>query len=166
MEEPRNVYWVPVRRKHNQEPAYTGAAAFATAATPTTSTLSRRQVVSGLEANKSSTSASTMAAVIFFIIIIVSILAVFIWRQARSRRRTWMSQQEAEIAAEMQQEEEEKWNSNHGTAEYVHHGFGHEPAAALWNEKTDEVSSTHDGRRDYPTPDEDDDGYFFSATRT
>ncbi|ETS73869.1 hypothetical protein PFICI_14815 [Pestalotiopsis fici W106-1] len=129
MEEPRNVYWVPVRRKHNLDieadssshqhhhhTTTTGAgaaAAFATLATSSTAhTFTRRQVVgSGDLGASTSTTADVMStvitAVIIFIIISTSLLGLYIWRHGRQRKpwtSSWQTANDGMGQQQMQQQ--------------------------------------------------------------
>lgn len=162
-EQPRNVYWVPVRRKqtnldmpvgssshhHGRPTAATAAAsAFATLATTSSSsstphTFTRRQVVGSNDLGSNTSTADVMStvitAVILFIIISTSLLGIFIWRQGR-RRRSWQGFDEYATPTptpQMQEEEGRDYFSSKGSAARFVPTAGYRDAPLLrWNEKS------------------------------
>ncbi|KAF2998083.1 hypothetical protein E8E14_002568 [Neopestalotiopsis sp. 37M] len=156
-EQPRNVYWVPVRRKQtNLDMPVVGSNDL------------------GSNTSTADVMSTVITAVILFIIISTSLLGIFIWRQGR-RRRSWQGFDEYATPTptpQMQEEEGRDYFSSKGSAARFVPTAGYRDAPLLrWNEKSQryerasEVVAGPLGVDQLLANDHDDDGLFLANPR-
>lgn len=84
--QPRNLYWVPVRRKHHAE------------SSGTSSTYSKREIAPRIDARST---AGVIAAVVLLVVSIMAVMVFFIWRHSRYQSKvTTMKREVSEVVKE------------------------------------------------------------------
>ncbi|KAK9788101.1 hypothetical protein SCARD494_10110 [Seiridium cardinale] len=106
----RNLYWVPVRRKHNA------------AEETTISTVTKRQNIPKLD---TASTAGVIAGVVLFVVIIMAAMVFLIWRNSRYQKKANRLRREAEEAAKSSDVHQEMEMSSDRSTGVTHGSFGH-----------------------------------------
>lgn len=135
-EQPRNVYWVPVKRKHDSAP-------IETLISPPHSFTTRQNIPTLDERS----TAGVIAAIVLFVVIVMGVLVFLIWRTTRYKSKTKVLKLEAaEIAQATDAHREMRMSSNAASLAMMDSIFGatvEERRKSATSGRTRDVESRH-----------------------